>query len=178
MLLGPLSATSISPTSAAPDGLPHVLSEDACRSILERTCFGVLAYNSAGRIDAAPVRVVFVEGWMYFAADRRLRRAIANNSWVVISVSDVLHAEHIASVVVRGTCYQTERTGSARSDRAALRGVVRLRDREPAAATQLRRIARTHAVLRLHVEHLHGDTTRLPCGRAGALNMLDTREGR
>ena len=145
--------------------------------MLERTCFGHLAYNSEGRIDGAPVRFVFVEGWVYFAADRGLRRALANNSWVVIVVSDVLDSEHVASVVSRGTCYHTERTGSARSDAAALRGIVRLRNREPAAATHLRRIARTHSVVRMHVEQLHGATTRLPCSTVAALDMLKTREG-
>jgi hypothetical protein len=158
-------------------GVSRELSADACRAVLERTCFGHLSYNSDGRIDAAAVRFVFVEGWVYFAADRRLRHALGNNSWVVISVADVLDANEVASVIVSGTCYHTERTGSARSDASALRGVVRLREREPAGATQLRRIARTHTVLRLHVDGLRGVTTRLPCTKAAAHNHLSTREG-
>ena len=157
--------------------LPDDLSSDACHAVLERTCVGHLAYNTAGRIDAAAIRLVFLEGWIYFTADRMLRRAIAENSWAVISVLDVLDAEHVASVVVCGTCYQAEGTGSAQSDAAALRGIVRLRDREPVAATQQRRLARRHSVLRLHIERLHGVTMRLPCSKIRATNMLATRQG-
>lgn len=166
------------PAAGLPPGAPPPeLSEDACRSVLARTCFGSLAYNNHGRIDATPIRLVFVEGWLYFAAGGGLRRAIANDPWAVISVSDVLDAQHVASVVVRGFCVETRQTGSARNDAAALRGIVRLRDREPAAATQLRRRSRSHSVLRLRVEQPCGATTRLPCSRVPAINMLNTREG-
>jgi len=161
-----------------PTGAPPLeLSDDACRSVLARTCFGSLAYAHQGRIDAMPIRFVFVEGWLYFAADNRLRRAIANDSWIVVSVSDVLDAEHVASVVVRGTGHSAEHTGSARTDVAALRGIVRLRDRVPVTASQLGRRARTHAVLRLRVDRVRGVTTRLPCAKMPAINMLNTREG-
>jgi hypothetical protein len=145
--------------------------------VLARTCFGSLAYNDHGRIAATPIRLVFVEGWLYFAAAGELRRAIASDSWAVISVSDVLDAQHVASVVVRGHCVEAQHTGSERSDAAALRGIVRLRDREPAAAGQLRRRSRTHSVLRLRVDQPRGATTRLPCSKVPAINMLSTREG-
>jgi hypothetical protein len=145
--------------------------------VLARTCFGSLAYNNHGRIDATPIRFVFVEGWLYFAAAGGVRRAIANDPWAVISVSDVLDAMHVASVMVHGPCVDTEHTGSERSDAAALRGIVRLRDREPAAAGELRRRSRSHSVLRLRVEQPRGATTRLPCSKVPAINMLHTREG-
>jgi len=153
------------------------MSDDACRALLERVCFGHLAFNGDGGIDAVAVRFVFVEGWVYFVADRHLRHALTNNAWVALSVADVLDADEVASVVVRGACYLTERTGSAQSDAAALRGIVRLRERQPEAVTHLQRIARTHSVLRLHVERLRGVTMQLPCTHVAAGDLPHTREG-
>jgi nitroimidazol reductase NimA-like FMN-containing flavoprotein (pyridoxamine 5'-phosphate oxidase superfamily) len=137
------------------------LSPDECKSVLERNSFGHLAFTRQSHVDAVPIRFGFVEGWLYFRANAAMRDDIGHNAWVLVSVVDMLDATHFASVVARGGCYETERTGSLAGDVAALRGIVR--DRAPTAARRSQMTARTSTVFRLHVDELRGYTTLVPC---------------
>jgi nitroimidazol reductase NimA-like FMN-containing flavoprotein (pyridoxamine 5'-phosphate oxidase superfamily) len=150
-----------------PAPLAEPLSDDVCRAILERTCFGHFAFARNGHVDAVPIRFAFLEGWLYFRADAAMRADIRHNHWAVMSVVDRLDSTHFASVVARGTCYATEDTGSAQGDAAALRGILRLRDRVPEPIARPRRDSRTSIVFRLHVDALHGSTTFVPCPAGG-----------
>lgn len=151
--------------SAAPAA--GAISDEACRAVLERTCFGHLAFARNGHVDAVPIRFTFLEGWLYFRADAAMRTDIRHNRWAVMSVVDRLDATHFASVVARGACYATEDTGSPQGDAAALRGILRLRDRVPERNTGPRRDSRTSIVFRLHVDALCGSTTFVPCPAGG-----------
>lgn len=147
--------------------LAAAISDDACRAVLERSCFGHLAFARDGNVDAVPIRFAFLEGWLYFRADAAMRANIGHNRWAVISVVDMLDSTRFASVVARGACYVTEETGTARGDAGALRGILQLRDRVPRTITRPRRDSRTSIVFRLHVDELSGSTTFVPCPAGG-----------
>ena len=145
-----------------PAPLAEALSDDACRAILERTCFGHFGFARNGHVDAVPIRFAFLEGWLYFRADAAMRADIRHNHWAVMSVVDRLDATHFASVVANGACYATEDTGSPQGDADAFRGILRLRDRVPQPMPRPRRDSRTSIVFRLHVDALRGSTTFVP----------------
>ncbi|HTJ24033.1 MAG TPA: pyridoxamine 5'-phosphate oxidase family protein [Gemmatimonadaceae bacterium] len=140
------------------------LSKKQCLAMLERSCFAHLAFVRRTHADVVPIRIAFSEGWLYFRADRELSETIGHNAWVAITVSDRLSSTRFASIVVRGTCYATERTGSRGGDDAAFRGILKLRDRAPATAAQVRRMERSLVIFRVRVEELRGTLSIVPCG--------------
>jgi len=148
-------------TGLAPALDAERLSKKQCVAMLERSCFAHLAFVRRTHADVVPIRIAFSEGWLYFRADRELSEAIGHNAWVAITVSEQLNATRFTSVVARGTCYATDHTGSRGGDAAALRGIVKLRDR--AAAAQTRRSERTLVILRVRVEELRGTLSVVPC---------------
>lgn len=144
------------------------LSVNACRAILERTCFGHLSLVRQTQVDSLPIRFVVAGMWLYFRADHALRHALGHNAWVTLTIAETIDKAHITSVVARGACYATERTGSVESDDAALRGVVRLR--EPVTVgTRVRWVERTSTVFRMHVDELRGRTTVVSSAADGCI---------
>jgi nitroimidazol reductase NimA-like FMN-containing flavoprotein (pyridoxamine 5'-phosphate oxidase superfamily) len=141
---------------------PRDLSPDECRAVVERACFGHLAFAHHDEVEAVPIRFVSVEGWLYFRANSALRAAIAHNPWVAIAIAETLDATHMASVVARGGCYPTEQTGSTTDDARALRGIMRLRERVRDAVLRTGRSERTAIVFRMHVDSLHGRRMVVP----------------
>jgi hypothetical protein len=126
-------------------------------------CFGHLSFARQGRLDALPTRYAFVDGWVYFRADRKLREVIAGAPWLVLSVTEVADDTHFTSVVVHGGCYETQVTGSTAGDAAALRGIKELRDRSSVGRGKKGRVSRTSIVFRLHCDEMRGLTTFVPC---------------
>jgi nitroimidazol reductase NimA-like FMN-containing flavoprotein (pyridoxamine 5'-phosphate oxidase superfamily) len=139
------------------------LSVNACRAMLKRTCFGHLVLVRQTHVDALPIRFAFVDTWLYFRADHGLARTLGHNKWVAILIAESPDKTHMSSVVARGACYATERTaGSAESDAAALRGVIRLRDRVPMGTARAQWVERATTVFRMHVDELRGRTGGAP----------------
>ena len=133
-----------------------------CEAVLRRACFGHLAFLWEGHADVRPIRYVFLDGWVYFRADLRLRKVIAGNPWLVLSVTEVPDATHVSSVIVRGGCYETERTGTMLGDAAALAGIIELRDPAGVGSEHGPRMRRSSTVFRLHVDELRGLTASVP----------------
>jgi hypothetical protein len=122
-----------------------------------------LAFVQNGHAGILPVRYAFVDDWVYFRADRRLRAVILGNPWLVFAVTELRDASHVTSVIVRGGCYVATDTGTPAGDAAALRGILELRDRPRADAERTPRVRRSAAVFRLHVDGLHGVVALVPC---------------
>jgi len=134
-----------------------------CETVLRSVCFGHLAFIRDGHADALPIRYAYVDGWVYFRADLNLRDIIARNPWLVLSVSEVQNGSRVVSIIARGGCYQTEATGTAAGDAAALRGIVELRDRATDGRERKPRVRRSSIVFRLHVDELRGVSAVVPC---------------
>ena len=139
------------------------LSVNACRAVLERNCVGHLSFLRQSHVDTMPIRFAFVDGWLYFRADREMVHTIGHNAWVVVSAAETFDTTHVASVVARGACYATDHTGSAEGDAAALLGIRRLRERLPMTAARRRWEERVSTVFRIHVDELRGRTILVPC---------------
>lgn len=144
------------PISAPVPGA-RTLSAPRCTALLDKHGFGHLVLARHAHVDAEPIRFVVVENWLYFSANRRLRRAIGHNAWVAVVVA-VETERGWASVVARGACYATERTGSPASDAEALRGVGELRDTGSRAAGRSPRTTSGSVVFRMFLEELRGQT--------------------
>lgn len=140
----------------------HLTKED-CEAMLQRVCFGHLAFVRGGHADVLPIRYAFRDEWVYFRADRELREVIAQSPWLVLSVSEPQESMRLASVIVRGGCYEADGTGSAVRDAAALQGIIELRDRATVGPERQPRIRRSSTVFRLHVDEMRGITAFVPC---------------
>lgn len=140
-----------------------ILTRTASEAILARTCFGHLAFIHERHAEVVPVRYAFVEGWVYFRADSRMRDVIRANPWLALSVTECNASSHVSSVIVRGGCYETEGTGSPDGDAAALRGIRELRDRAPVGSRTVLRAPRTATVFRIHADETRGVRTFVPC---------------
>ena len=138
-----------------------------CEAVLRRVCFGHLAFVRDGHADVRPIRYAYREDWVYFRADLSLRQIIARAPWLVLSVTELEDAMHVSSVIVRGGCYETEKTGSVLGDAAALQGIMELRDRVPANRERAPRVRRSSIVFRLHVDELRGVRAFVPCPPGG-----------
>ena len=138
------------------------LTTEGCLDTLGRVCFGHLAFLRGRHIRVLPIRYAFHEGWVFFRADSELRDWIALSPWLALSVTEVRDSAH-TSVVVRGGCYPTEGTGSARGDADAHEGVVALRDRPRVGPRAIGRQERKLSVFRLRAEDVHGSVTMVPC---------------
>jgi nitroimidazol reductase NimA-like FMN-containing flavoprotein (pyridoxamine 5'-phosphate oxidase superfamily) len=150
--------------NVGPSQLPdEILTHAECEDLLRRTCFGHLTFAREGHLDVLPVRYAFVDRWVYFRADVKLREVIAAAPWLVLSVTEAADTAHFRSVVVHGGCYETENTGSMACDEAALRGIMDLRDRPSAGRLQGHHLTRTSTVFRLHCDQMRGVTTYVPC---------------
>ena len=134
-----------------------------CEAMLQRVCFGHLSFVRGGNADVLPIRYAFLDGWVYFRADLELRELIARSPWLVLSVIEPRDSMRLASVVVRGGCYEAEQTGSAIRDAAALEGIIELRDRATVGPEGEPRIQRTSTVFRLHIDEMRGITAVVPC---------------
>lgn len=135
----------------------------ACAAFLEEHCFGHLVLARGTQVDAVPIRFTFLDGWLYFGADAALRDEVGHNVWVAVAVAAPAEHDRWASVVVRGTCYATENTGTAAVDAAALRGIVRLREQAGEPVPSGHRAPRASVVFRMHVEDLRGRMIAAPC---------------
>ncbi len=134
-----------------------------CEAVLRRVCFGHLAFVREGQADVRPIRYAYREDWVYFRADLSLRRVIARTPWLVLSVTELEDATHVASVIVRGGCYVTKNTGSVLGDAVAFQGIIELRDRVPSDRERAPRVRRSSTVFRLHVDELRGVRAFVPC---------------
>jgi nitroimidazol reductase NimA-like FMN-containing flavoprotein (pyridoxamine 5'-phosphate oxidase superfamily) len=131
--------------------------------VLRRICFGHLTFAREGRVDVLPIRYTFLEGWVYFRADLKLRDVIAGAPWLALSVTELADATHFTSVIVHGGCYETQDTGSIAGDAAALKGIMELRDRSSTVRSTEDHGSRTSTVFRLHCDDMRGVTTFVPC---------------
>ena len=136
---------------------------EECEAVLGRACFGHLAFVRQGHVDVMPTRYAYLDGWIYFRADIELRKLIAASPWLALSVTQLEDPMRVTSVVARGGCYETERTGTALGDASALHGIMELRDRPSAAPERAPRVKRASTVFRLHVDELRGVTATVPC---------------
>ena len=152
------ATSSVGPFESRDAQLPPV----ECEAVLQRACFGHLAFLWEGHADVQPIRYVWLDGWVYFRADRRLRKVIGHSPWLVRSVTELQDAMHISSVIVRGGCYETERTGTMLGDANALLGIVALRDPAGVGSEHGPRLRRSSTVFRLHVDEMRGLTVSLP----------------
>jgi nitroimidazol reductase NimA-like FMN-containing flavoprotein (pyridoxamine 5'-phosphate oxidase superfamily) len=134
----------------------RALSALECEAIFARARFAHLSFVRRTHPHVTPIRMVFSEGWVYFRADRTLSAAIRRNAWVAITVTECVDDADVASVVALGTCYDADQPGSWVHEAAALRGIVKLRDRTPATAGRRRHIARTLSIYRVRVDELQG----------------------
>lgn len=134
-----------------------------CEAVLRRACFGHVAFARGGHAEVRPIRYAFVDGWIYFRADVRLREVIARSPWLVLAVTELENATRVSSVIARGGCYEAEATGTALGDAAALAGIMELRDRARVGAERGPRVRRSSTVFRIHVDELHGVTAYVPC---------------
>jgi nitroimidazol reductase NimA-like FMN-containing flavoprotein (pyridoxamine 5'-phosphate oxidase superfamily) len=134
-----------------------------CEALIERQCFGHLAFARKGHADVLPIRYTFLEGWVYFRADRDLREVIARSPWLVLSVTESRDATHVSSVIARGSCFETDTTGTPAGDAAALRGIMELRDRPTVGRERAPRVRRSSTVYGLHVDEVRGITAFVPC---------------
>jgi nitroimidazol reductase NimA-like FMN-containing flavoprotein (pyridoxamine 5'-phosphate oxidase superfamily) len=139
------------------------LSRRACEAALLRICFGHLAFVRDEQLEVLPIRYAYLDGWVYFRADRQLQAVIARRPWLALAVTESRSGNYIDSIIVRGGCYHADRTGSSAGNAAALRGVVVLRDRAPIASTSRPRVPRTSTVYRLHADTIEGTRTFVPC---------------
>lgn len=155
---GSMTATSnVGPADFIDTQIPR----SECEGVLRRACFGHLAFMRDKHVDVLPTRYVYLDGWVYFRADKALRTVIAASPWLVLSVTQLEDETHVMSVVARGGCYEAERTGTAVGDVAALQGIMELRDRPRAGRGP--RVRRRSTVFRLHVDELRGITATVPC---------------
>jgi nitroimidazol reductase NimA-like FMN-containing flavoprotein (pyridoxamine 5'-phosphate oxidase superfamily) len=138
-----------------------------CEAVLRRSCFGHLACMREGHADVLPVRYAYLEGWVYFRADRALRNVIAHNPWLVLAVTEFRNDRRVSSVTAQGGCYATAGTGTAVGDAAAMRGIMEVRDRATAAPARKPRIRQSSVVFRLHIDDLSGVTAFVPCPAGG-----------
>lgn len=153
------ATTNVGP-SQSPD---EILTHAECADLLRRVCFGHLTFAREGHLDVLPLRYAYVQPWVYFRADLRLREVIAAAPWLVLSVTEAVDNTHFNSVVVHGGCYVAEDTGSMAGDEAAFRGIMDLRDRQFATRSRDHHQARTSTVFRLHCDEMRGVTTLVPC---------------
>ena len=147
--------------AAAVSASSTVVSRDECIRVLDRSRFGHLTFVLGRHVEAVPIRFTSAEGWLYFRATAALRDAITHNPWVVITIAELLGPSEVTSVVARGGCYPTERTGSTAGNARALRGIVQLRDRVPAGIVRVNRSKRRSIVFRMYLEELRGRRIRL-----------------
>lgn len=157
------SSTSATTTVGPANSADAILTQAACEAILARTCFGHLSFIRARHAEVVPVRYAFVDGWVYFRADSRMRDVIRANPWLSLSVTECSAPSQVSSVIVRGGCYETHDTGSPDSDASALRGIRQLRDRTAVGPRQIGRVPRTSTVFRIHEDHVRGIRTLVPC---------------
>lgn len=149
-------------TVLAPTDGNAMLTTSESMDVLNRVCFGHLAFSRGRHVGVLPVRYALQEGWLYFRADDALHQVISRSPWVCLSVTELQDPMRYASVVVRGGCHPTDDTGSTGADAEALRGVVALRDRVrvgPRARPRQRKLT----VFRLHIEEMQGSITLVPC---------------
>ena len=157
-----MSQQPIVTDSAGHRSAEETMSPKDCEALLRRSCFGHLAFGRDGRVDVLPIQYAFLEGWVYFRADLELRQAIAHNPWLVLSVTEFQDANCVSSVIVRGGCYETEQTGTAIGDAAALRGIMKLRDRATVGPERQPRLRRSSTVFRIHVDEMRGTAAFVP----------------
>ena len=154
---------------SAPTLVPfaHSVSRDLpiedCTATLRRTCFGHLSFVRGEHVDVLPARFAFVDGWAYFRANEALGDTIMHNRWMVLAVTEHRDDNQFASVILRGACYGTEDTGSVAGDRAALEGIVALRDRPELGHEEQPPVERSLTVFRIHADHISGSLTLVPC---------------
>lgn len=145
-------------------------------AVLARNTVGRIAFAHRGQVNIAPMLYVFVGGWLYARADAAMRRAIRQNRWVAVEVSEVHGVSEWQSVVARGACYSTTDAGLT-ADRAIADGVARLRSQIPEMSHPKTRSRLRTAIYRVHVDRLTGYSAR-PSRRRSATATAERRAAR
>ena len=155
----PSRTDNVGPATSADEPLTKA----NCKAILARVCFGHLSFMTGGHVDVRPVRYAYRNDWVYFRASRELRGIIAQGPWFALSVTEFSEPTRVATIVVRGACYEADSVRSVAQNAEALAGIVELRDRAEIGSPRAPRIQRSSTVFRMHVDEMHGVRAHVPC---------------
>lgn len=142
-----MAALLASDPPAAPSASagPHVLDDAACRLVLARAGWGVLAVSTDDGPYAVPVSFAVVEDRVYVASGPGLKReAIERDGRLCLTVCDVTDGGRWRSVVVRGAATPVRRVSEQM--RAVAAFVTRAGARSSAAAAARLRGARLYSL--------------------------------
>ena len=133
------------------------LSRAECEVILARNHVGRLAYRGRRHVDIEPLGYVYHDGVVTMRTSPGAKvETLAHEPYVAFEVDEVEGPFRWRSVVVRGTVYRAEPTGSDRERAAYAKSVRALRAVDPGAFEAGDRAAFRDVILRLHIAEISG----------------------
>jgi nitroimidazol reductase NimA-like FMN-containing flavoprotein (pyridoxamine 5'-phosphate oxidase superfamily) len=127
------------------------LDEAEVSELLARNHVGRMAYSFQNRVDIEPISYVFADGAIYMRTEPGSKlTTLAHAPWVAFEVDEIDGPFDWRSVVVHGTVYVLENTGSPEA-RANYRAAVdRLRELMPDALSESDPVPARRVVLKLY----------------------------
>ena len=123
-------------------------------AMLKEHSYGRLAFTFRDRVDIEPIHYVYENGWLVCrtAPGTKLTQ-LSHHPWVAFEIDDVRGTFEWRSVVVKGTVYFADPTGTDDTWRAAVEVIRRL---VPAALTADDPTPSRTVVFRIHIDEMHG----------------------
>ena len=133
-----------------------LLDRSECEAVLARNIVGRIAFAHHNHVNISPATYVYADGWLFARADAALRVALRHNRWVAVEVAEVTDVSAWQSVVVRGACYATSRSGSAAEGATIARGVALLRSHAPEMSWAGGKAPFSTTIFRVHADEVTG----------------------
>ncbi len=152
------------------------IDRSTCEAVLARNSVGRIAFAHHAHVNISPATYVYADGWLFARADAALRVALRHNRWVAIEVAEVRDVSDWQSVVVRGACYATSRSGSTAEDATIARGVTLLRSHIPEMSRAGGESPFSTTIFRVHADEVTGyRAIPAPTPRGGSSRVRQSR---
>jgi nitroimidazol reductase NimA-like FMN-containing flavoprotein (pyridoxamine 5'-phosphate oxidase superfamily) len=129
--------------------------------MLARHSVGRLAYTFHDRVDVEPIGYVYAKGGLVFrTAPGSKLETLAHHPWVALEIDQLEGLFDWRSVVVHGTVYTLQETGTEEQVRAYRAAVKSLRRLIPHTLGKKDPVPFRSVVMKLHVDRVSGRRAR------------------
>jgi hypothetical protein len=137
------------------------LARAECEAMLARHTFGRLAYTFRDHVDVEPIGYAYADGALVFrTAPGSKLETLAHHPWAALEIDEVDSLLDWRSVVVHGTVYALQQTGTRPQVRAYRAAVKALRRLIPHALAEGDPVPFRSVVMKLHVDRMSGRRAR------------------
>jgi len=147
----------------APNARPiyYELSQTDALGLLSRHHVGRLAFTFHDRVDIEPISFVFRDGWIYARTSTGAKlEVVRHNPWVAFEIDEIESRFDWRSVVIHGTIYFLDASGSDRERETYAAALEVIRSVDAETLTPVDPAPHRSTLFRIHADRIIGRASR------------------